>query len=103
MGRPYMGIPREKIPWRPEVDADKCIGCGDCLDTCPNGVFVLNEKTDKVEVAEPNNCVVLCDKCAGFCPSDAISFPDKKMIKQLIGKILREMEEKGGAASDDSR
>jgi NAD-dependent dihydropyrimidine dehydrogenase PreA subunit len=97
-GRDYMGIQREKIPWCPRVDADKCVGCGECLETCPNNVFVMNEQTGKVEVANPDNCVVLCDKCAGFCPQEAISFPDKEVTKKLVGKLLREMlkEQKGG-------
>jgi NAD-dependent dihydropyrimidine dehydrogenase PreA subunit len=86
-----MGIPRDKIPWSPQIDPDKCIGCGECLETCPNGVFVLNEETGKVEVADPANCVVLCDKCAGFCAQEAISFPDKEEIKKLLTKLLKEV------------
>ena len=53
----------------------------------------MNEETHTVEVAEANNCVVLCDKCAGFCNQDAITFPDKDEIKALIAGILREMKE----------
>jgi len=93
-GRPYLGIPREMIPWRPEIDREKCIGCGECLNTCPNGVFVLNEEAMKAEVAVPDNCVVLCDKCAGFCSAAAITFPDKKSTKALISRLLAELREK---------
>ena len=89
-GRAYMGIPRNKIPWRPYINADECIGCGTCLETCPNGVFVMNEETDKAEVGEPGNCVVLCDKCKGFCAVEAISFPDKKLTKDLLKRLLEE-------------
>ena len=94
-GRAYMGIPRDKIPWRPQIDPEKCSGCGECMETCPNGVFVLNEESEKVEVAEADNCVVLCDKCAAFCPQDAISFPDKEEMKRLIGRLIREMQKPG--------
>jgi len=88
-GRAFLGIPREKIPWQPQIDADKCVGCGDCLEICANGVFVLNEDIGKVEVAEPTNCVVLCDKCAAFCATEAISFPEKATMKRLIGNLLQ--------------
>ena len=90
MGRAYMGIPREKIPWRPEVDTEKCIGCGQCLETCPNGVYILDEEIGKIVVAEPGNCVVLGDQCAGFCAQEAISFPDIEETKRLLAKLLRE-------------
>lgn len=86
-----MGIPREKIPWSPQVDPEKCVGCGECLAICPNGVFVLNEESEKAEVADPGNCVVLCDKCAVFCAQGAITFPDKAATKRLVRDLLREM------------
>lgn len=89
-GKSYMGIPREKIPWRPYINEEECTGCGTCLETCANGVFVMNEESEKAEVAEPFNCVVLCDKCKGFCPAEAITFPDKEETKRLI----RDLKEK---------
>jgi ferredoxin len=24
------------LPGKPEIDADKCTGCGDCISVCPN-------------------------------------------------------------------
>jgi ferredoxin len=92
--RTYMGIPRERIPWAPRVDKDLCAGCGECMDVCPNGVFRLDEEKGIIEVAEPLNCVVLCDKCAGFCPVEALSFPDKEETKSLLKKILSEQDKK---------
>jgi len=96
-GRAYMGIPREKIPWAPRIDPEACIGCGECLETCPNGVYVLNEQENKMEIANPENCVVLCDKCAGFCPLDAISFPDKEQLKQRLRELLQSLSEPKGS------
>lgn len=86
----YMGIPREKIPWAPRIDAQVCAGCGVCVETCPNEVLVLDEEAGIAKVINPNNCVVLCDKCAGFCPEDAISFPDKEEFKQLLRQLREE-------------
>jgi NAD-dependent dihydropyrimidine dehydrogenase PreA subunit len=92
--RTYLGIPRELIPWAPKIDADRCIGCGECLGTCPNNVFVLNEAENKMTVANPTNCVVLCDKCAGFCPEEAIEFPNKDEFKKVLQQLLQQVREK---------
>lgn len=86
----YLGIPREAIAWAPSIDAETCIGCGECLSECPNGVFGADEAEGKVRVAAPDSCVVLCDKCAAFCAVGAITFPDKEKTKALIQKLVRE-------------
>ena len=93
-GRAYMGIPRGKIPSAPQIDPNACIGCGECLETCPNNVFVLNEDENVVGVANPQNCVVLCDKCAGFCPQDAITFPNKEQLKQRLRELVQELSKR---------
>ncbi|MCL4845126.1 MAG: ferredoxin family protein [Acidobacteria bacterium] len=89
-GRAYLGIPRSMIPWAPRIDEDACIGCGECLETCANGVFVLDEVEEKMRVAAPDNCVVLCDKCAALCATDAITFPDKGETRALLQRLVRE-------------
>jgi len=91
-GRDYMGIPRDKIPWAPTIIQDTCTGCGECRDVCPNGVYELDETEGKMKVIHPENCVVLCDKCAGFCPTESIHFPDKAETKKLIGRLLKEIK-----------
>jgi NAD-dependent dihydropyrimidine dehydrogenase PreA subunit len=91
----FMGIPRESIPWFPTIDEDVCTQCGECLDICPNGVFAQNNSEAKTEVANPYNCVVLCDKCASFCPSEAISFPDKDATKHLLTRLKTAVRQKG--------
>jgi len=93
-GRPYMGIPREKISWSPSIDQDKCVGCGKCLEVCSNEVYLLDEAAGKMKVPNPNNCVVLCDKCAPFCEQEAISFPDKQETKKTIGQMLQEQRQR---------
>lgn len=80
----FHGIPRDQILWNPTVDPEKCIGCGECLEVCANGVFEFSESTSQVNVKVPTNCVVLCDKCAKLCPVEAISFPDKDETQKLL-------------------
>lgn len=90
-GSTFMGLPREAIPWAPSIDPERCIGCGDCLDVCPNGVYALNEQTNLMDVVRPDQCVVLCDKCAAFCPQEAIRFPDKETTKAHLRDLLRSL------------
>lgn len=83
----YMGIPREKIPWFPVIDADKCTSCGACLEFCSNNVF--DQGDTAMEVVQPFNCVVGCKACEQECPVGALTFPTNE---ELI-KSLRELRE----------
>jgi NAD-dependent dihydropyrimidine dehydrogenase PreA subunit len=86
----WRGIPREKIPWYPIINAGKCIGCRTCVDFCKNGVLAFDEATRKAEVHAPYNCVVECSTCGRLCPVGAISFPDEQEFSALIRRLLAE-------------
>ena len=86
----YMGVPRSKIPWCPIVDYSNCNSCeGDpqCFKFCPHNDFGIDEKDKKLMVKNPNNCVVFCRSCRKVCAPDALGFPSKPEILNLIKEI----------------
>lgn len=52
-----------------KVDAEKCDGCGTCVDVCPVEVFEL--QGEKSVVINPDECLV-CRACEVECPNSAI-------------------------------
>jgi NAD-dependent dihydropyrimidine dehydrogenase PreA subunit len=90
----YEGIPREKIPWDPKIDYEKCITCGKCVDFCHMSTFKTEEKDgEKKTVVQPNLCVVLCRGCEDICLSSAISHPSEKKTKRIIEKLKKQIKE----------
>lgn len=83
-------IPRERVTWHPTIDYDACLDDRVCLDFCKNGVFVLDEASARVVVAQPLQCVIGCTSCAQICPSEAISFPDKDELKRTLRALRAE-------------
>ncbi|RLJ05189.1 MAG: 4Fe-4S ferredoxin [Candidatus Aenigmatarchaeota archaeon] len=53
----------------PEVDKEKCIGCGACVSVCPANVFEM--KDGKSVVMRPEDCME-CGACVANCPQEAI-------------------------------
>ncbi|HOL21654.1 MAG TPA: 4Fe-4S binding protein [bacterium] len=89
----WKGIPREEIEWAPIIDENKCVGCGMCFTTCGRDVFDYDKDKKKAIVARPLQCMVGCTSCEVWCVFDAISFPDKKRVRDFIKnkKILHEV------------
>ena len=52
------------------LDAEKCTGCGICLEVCPHQVLELTN--GRVAIASRDECME-CGACATNCPADAIS------------------------------
>ncbi len=88
----WHGIPRTEIHWNPTVIPDRCTGCGLCVTSCGQGVYAFNYEENKPVVVVPDMCMVGCTTCATICPEEAIEFPSRGYIRQLIKqkKILRE-------------
>jgi electron transport complex protein RnfB len=86
---PFDAIAANPDPKKPPlVDVTKCVGCGICVDTCPNGVIglvplerhpvVYCRSNLKGKVAK-GCCIVACiacGKCARKCPEKAIEMKD---------------------------
>ena len=43
----WHGIPRNKIPWYPTIDYEKCVSCGKCVDYCNLVPMSLKKKTER--------------------------------------------------------
>ena len=53
-----------------EVDQEKCIGCGECVDVCPVDVYEM--KDEKSVPVNAEECIG-CESCIEVCEQDAIT------------------------------
>ncbi len=51
------------------LDPELCMGCGQCIDVCPHGVFALQAR--KAVIVDRDACME-CGACARNCPVEAI-------------------------------
>ncbi len=56
------------------IDFEKCIGCGECVEVCPEEVYTLED--EELVVANEEDCVE-CDACAETCEIDAITIEEE--------------------------
>lgn len=59
-------------PVLPVIRAERCTGCGDCVEACPAGALELREGV--AVLARPEDCRY-CGDCETLCPQGAIALP----------------------------
>lgn len=60
---------------KPEIDKEKCIGCGICEKFCPEKSIAVNKETKKAEY-NPEFCKG-CGICADQCLKKAITMEEE--------------------------
>jgi ferredoxin len=53
-----------------QLDVDKCVGCGLCVQVCPHGVFTV--EGSKARIVDLDACME-CGACAKNCEAEAIT------------------------------
>jgi MinD superfamily P-loop ATPase len=56
----------------PEIDQEKCLGCGDCASWCPKSAVGL--VNGKATIVKPEACSY-CTECEAICSAGAIRCP----------------------------
>lgn len=77
----------------------KCIGCGSCVEECPEQALTL---TSEGIVTDHELCT-LCGRCADVCPTLAIEMSGKEYsveeVMEVIRKEVRTLDESGGGVT----
>ncbi len=68
-----MSIGSIPLRFKVELNTERCMNCGRCVENCSYGVF---RKEDNKIVVNSRNCVA-CHRCLAFCPRDAIDIYEK--------------------------
>lgn len=70
------------------IDAEKCNGCGACVNACHEGAIVMRD--GKVALLRDDYCDGLGD-CLPACPTDAISFEVREALPYDEQAVLENM------------
>lgn len=57
-----------------KVDKEKCVGCGTCVDACPEAAIELVDDFAKVD---EDRCQE-CGDCVAACPTEAMTVEKEK-------------------------
>ncbi len=66
---------------RPHVNNKKCVGCGECVRSCPMHTIGLVEKNGKKKAKIDHSKCILCYCCQELCPVVAIDVKQNLLIK----------------------
>ncbi|MBN2032058.1 MAG: 4Fe-4S binding protein [Deltaproteobacteria bacterium] len=58
------------------IDLEKCVGCGTCVQDCPLGAIRLKKKKASID----DRCT-LCGACVRICPEEALSLGDVSSLE----------------------
>jgi Ni,Fe-hydrogenase III small subunit/NAD-dependent dihydropyrimidine dehydrogenase PreA subunit len=64
----------------PEVDNEKCTGCGACVEACPAKAIEIVDRGDERMVKFEHTKCIFCASCEEVCPDDAIEMATRYNI-----------------------
>ncbi len=66
---------------KPYINHNKCVGCGECVRSCPMHTIELVEKNGKKQAKINRNDCILCYCCQELCPLVAVDVKQNFLIR----------------------
>jgi formate hydrogenlyase subunit 6/NADH:ubiquinone oxidoreductase subunit I len=81
---------------KPELIADKCTYCGECVKVCPAGVIWFTEKKGEQTLSFSCCGCIFCARCEEVCKTGAIKLTQEyelasKTKEDLLSSIRRKL------------
>lgn len=90
------GLSMDQVIFR---HTDRCIGCGECIEKCPEKALELSEDGPVIDRLKCNICLI----CTDICPTGALETAGRLIsVKELVTEVLKDrivFEESGGGAT----
>ncbi|MEW5722398.1 MAG: glycyl-radical enzyme activating protein, partial [Thermodesulfobacteriota bacterium] len=100
LGCPWCHNPESQAAG-PEIiyRGNRCIGCGECVEACPQGAITL---VDGVLIKRGDLCLG-CGRCVEVCPAEAREAIGREMsVTQVMAEVRKDLpfyEESGGGVT----
>jgi pyruvate formate lyase activating enzyme len=76
-------MPEPEVQW---VET-RCIGCGSCIQACPNGCLNLSEGIVTIDRA----CCQGCGDCAEACPTNAMELLGRTVgVDEMVAEVVKD-------------
>jgi ferredoxin len=69
LSKPALWVMNTMLRSFPNVDKEKCIGCGKCAESCPQHIIEVKNR----KASMPRKGCISCFCCQEMCPAHAIS------------------------------
>ena len=76
----FGGRVMESLRPRPVIDQAKCVGCGECMRSCPAKTIVIKNRVASIK----KKACIKCFCCQELCPKDAVKVRKNPLLK-LVG------------------
>lgn len=68
LGRAGGAVLERLLAQRPQLEGEKCVGCGECRDVCPADAITMVDKRPRID----RKTCIRCFCCQEFCPKSAM-------------------------------